>query len=157
MTSTPATSMPVGRLGQVGDAHAGGGHVDELTLVLEEEMVMLGRVGVEIGLGPVHRELAQEARFGELVQGVVDRRQRDRHAGPGRLVEQHLGRDVPVALAEQEPAQGHPLPGRAQAHAAQLVPQLGQRAAPPVQPGRWWTRYRRIKDRSSSAELNWCE
>jgi hypothetical protein len=24
-------------------------------------MVMLGRVGVEIGLGPVHRQLAQEA------------------------------------------------------------------------------------------------
>ncbi len=48
-------------LGQVGDAQARGGHVDDLALFLQEEMVMLGRVGVEIGLGPVHRQLAQEA------------------------------------------------------------------------------------------------
>ena len=36
-------------------------HVHELALVLEEEMVVLGGVGVEIGLGAIHRELAQEA------------------------------------------------------------------------------------------------
>ena len=62
----------------------------KLALVLEEEVVVLARVGVEIGLGAVDRELAQEPRFGELVQGVVDRGQRDRHPGAGGLVEQHL-------------------------------------------------------------------
>ena len=88
-------------------------------------------IGVEIGPGAVDRELAQEPGFRELVQGVVDGRERDRHAGPARLVEQHFGGDMPVALAEQQPAEGNPLPGRTQADPAQLVAQFGQRAAAP--------------------------
>lgn len=51
----------VRRLGQVGDAEAGRGHVDEFALIFQEEVVMLGRVGVDIGLGPIDGELAQQA------------------------------------------------------------------------------------------------
>lgn len=46
------------------DADAGGRHVHEPAL-LQEEMVVLGGIGVEIGLGAVHRELAK-ADFREL-------------------------------------------------------------------------------------------
>ena len=95
-------------------------------LVFEEEVVMLGGIGVEIGLGPIHSELAQKAGFRELVQGVVDGRQRDRNTGARRLVEQNFGGDVPIALAKQQPSEGDALPRRTQAHAAQLVPQFGQ-------------------------------
>ena len=83
----------------------------------------------KIGLAPVDRELAQQPDLGELVQGVVDGGERDRDAGPRRLLEQHLGRDVPVALAEQEPAERDALARRPQAHAPQLVPQVRERAA----------------------------
>src|SRR5687767_8570932 len=38
------------RLRQIADAHPRGRHVDQFALVLEEEVVMLGRVGVEISL-----------------------------------------------------------------------------------------------------------
>jgi hypothetical protein len=40
--------------------------------------MVLGRVGVEIYVGPVDSELVQEACFRELVQGVADGGERDR-------------------------------------------------------------------------------
>jgi hypothetical protein len=104
-------------------------HVHHHVLAFDEEVVVLDGVGVEIGLAALQRELAQEPDFRELVQGVVDGGERDWDASARRLVEQHLGRDVPVALAEQEPAQRDALARRAQAHAAQLVPQVRERAA----------------------------
>ena len=39
---------------------------------------------------------------GELVQRIVDGRQRDRHAGGERLLVQLLGRQMAVALGEQQ-------------------------------------------------------
>src|SRR5579863_2629291 len=47
-------------------------NIEQIVLVLDEEVMVLGIVGVEIGLGAVDRDLAQQADFGELVQRVVD-------------------------------------------------------------------------------------
>ena len=82
ITSTPAISMPLGRRRQVADRDRLARDVDEGILALDEEVVVLARVGVEIGLGAVDRELAQQPGFGELVQRVVDGRERDRDARP---------------------------------------------------------------------------
>ena len=74
----------------------------------------VGGVGVEIGLRAVDRDLAQQADLGELVQRVVDGRERHRHLGAARLLVEHLGGEVAVALAEQDPAERHALAGRPQ-------------------------------------------
>ena len=86
----------------------------------DEEVMVLGIVGVEIGLRAVDRDLPQQPDFGELVQRVVDGGKRHRHFGAVRFLVQHFRRDVPVALGEQDPAERHALPGRAQADFAQL-------------------------------------
>ena len=95
------------------------GNVDQRVLALDEEMMMIRHVGVEIGLRAVDRDLAQQADIGELVQRVVDGRERDRDLGLGGLLVQHLGGEMPVALGEQDPAERHPLAGRAQPDLAQ--------------------------------------
>jgi hypothetical protein len=62
--------------------------------------MVVGRVGVKIGLRAIDRDLAQQTRFGELMQSVVDGCERDRDACAGRLFVELFGGDVPVALAE---------------------------------------------------------
>ena len=47
-------------------------NVDQFVVVFEIEVVMRGDVGIEIGLGAVDADLAQQARIGELIEGVVD-------------------------------------------------------------------------------------
>ena len=56
-TSTRATSKPSGGSGRRSTAHLGGGNVHQLVMTLHIEVVMVRRVGVEIGLGPVHPPL----------------------------------------------------------------------------------------------------
>ena len=46
-------------------------NVDQLVIVLEIEVMMRRDVGVEIGLGAVDADLAQQARIGQLVERVV--------------------------------------------------------------------------------------
>src|SRR6266545_1468182 len=104
---------------RLADDRVGIRNVEQRVLALDEEVMVLGIVGVEIGLGAVDRDLAQEAHVGELVQRVVDGRQRHRHLGLGGFLVEHLGGDVPVALAEQNPAERHALAGRTQAHIPQ--------------------------------------
>ena len=100
----------LGRLGQPLDADRAGRDVHQLAGMLAEEMVVVRRVGVEIGLGAFHRDLAQQARLGELVQRVVDRGERHRHFARQRLLVQRLRRDMAVALGEQQMRQRHALP-----------------------------------------------
>ena len=105
------------------------GDVEHLIVAFDEIMMVLVHIGVEIGLRPVHGEFAQQADFGELVQRVVDRRQRHRHfRARGPLVE-HFRGQVAVALAEQDPAERHALPRRTQAHLAQHRLDVVPRAA----------------------------
>ena len=95
-------------------------------VTLDEEMMVLTWIGVEIGLGAVNRELAQQARFSELVERIVDGGKRHRNTGARRFLEEDLCRDMAVALAEQQPAQRYPLARRTQADTPQLVTQIRQ-------------------------------
>src|SRR6185312_9548177 len=101
------------------DDHVGPRDVEHLVRAFDEEVVMRRDVGIEVGLGAVDRDLAQQADLGELVQRVVDGGERHRHLGAGRLLVEHLGGQMPVALAEQDPAERHALAGRTQADLAQ--------------------------------------
>ena len=76
-TSTCVTAMPGGGVGQVLDDDRGGGDVDHPLLVFEIEMVMVRSVGIEIAARRVDRHFPQQPRCPELVQRVVNRRQRD--------------------------------------------------------------------------------
>ncbi|MNT59329.1 hypothetical protein D3C72_1968310 [compost metagenome] len=60
------------RLRQIADLDIAHGDIEDLVLTFDEEVVMVGDVGVEIGLGAFHREHADHARLGELMQRVVD-------------------------------------------------------------------------------------
>ena len=92
----------VGRLRKVFDAHRTGVDVEHPVLAFDEEVVMVRRVGVEIGLDALDGEDAQEAGLGELMQRVVDRRQRDRNAGDQRLLVQLLRRKMTIAVGEEQ-------------------------------------------------------
>ena len=70
-------------------------------------------VGVEIGFGAVDADLAQQAGIGQLVERVVDGRERHRNLGQRRFLIEHFRSEVARALAEQQPAQSHALAGRA--------------------------------------------
>src|SRR5262249_19835014 len=81
--------------------------------------MMGGDIGVEIGLRAINRDLSQQSYFGELVQGVVDRRERYRDFRARCLFVEHFGSQVPIAFAEQDPTQRHALTGWAQTNFTQ--------------------------------------
>ena len=111
--------MPSGGCGQIGDADAAA-HVDQPALAFDEEVVVVADIGVEIGAGAVDRDFAQKPRLGELVQRVVDGGERDAHAGRLRLGVQVLGRNVAVALGEEDAAELDALARRPQPGMAKL-------------------------------------
>ena len=111
--------MPSGASGSPSMRIDAGRDIQQPAGMLAEEMVVVRRVGVEIGLGAFHRDLAQEARLGELVQRIVDGGERHRHFLGQRLLVQRLGRDVTVALGEEEMRQRHALPRGPEPRAAQ--------------------------------------
>lgn len=76
-------------------------------------------VGVEIGVAGIHHDLAQQLCLDELVQRIVDSRERHPDRRLDRFAVQLLGGDVPVTLLEQESGQRQPLPGRPQMRRAQ--------------------------------------
>ncbi|MNL62275.1 hypothetical protein D3C87_1862840 [compost metagenome] len=82
---------------------------------------MVGDVGVEVGLGAFHREHADHAGLGELMQRVVDGCQRNRHAGDDRLFMQFFNGQVTVALGEDQIGKRDTLTRRAQTRAAQSL------------------------------------
>src|SRR5262249_47611473 len=86
-------------------------------------------VRVEIGLRAINRDLPQESYFGELVQGVVDRRKRHRDFRAGCLFVEHLGSQMPIAFSEQDPAQRHALAGWTPPDLTQHRPFVMQRAS----------------------------
>src|SRR5205085_11950646 len=86
--------------------------VHQATLGLDEEMVVIGDVGIEIRALPADGDLAQQTCALELMQRVVDGCQRHPLAGLYGLLVQDLGSDVAVAVAEQQRCQCYPLPAR---------------------------------------------
>ena len=115
-------------------------NVDQLVIVLEIEVVMGRHVGVEIGLGAVDADLAQQAGIGQLVERVVDGRQRHRNLGQRGFLVQHFSGQVAGTLAEQQPAQRHALPGRPETgrlqHLVDVMPRAaGQGRVMPSAPG----------------------
>src|SRR6185369_17533463 len=93
--------------------------IEHLILAFDKEVMMSGYVSVEIGLRTINRDLSQQSYFGELVQGVVDRRERYRDFRAGCLFVEHFGGEVPIAFAEQDPAQRHALTGWTQPNLTQ--------------------------------------
>ena len=92
------------------DHDIGRGDVQQVVALLDEEVMVLSIVGVEIGLRSLERELAQQSCILELMQRVVDGRQRDVLAHARYLAMQALGRHVTVTLTEQKRGQQQPLP-----------------------------------------------
>ena len=104
---------------QIADRQIADGDIEHVVFTLDEEVMVIGDVGVEIGLGAFHGENADHPGLGELVQRVVDCRQRHRHAGGDGFLVQFLDRQVPVALGKQEIPEGNALAGRTKAGTAQ--------------------------------------
>jgi hypothetical protein len=103
-----------------GNAHAVGrrnidfrqpflGNVRQLLRVLAIEVEVRPGLGVVPELGLVDRNLAQESAAGEFVERVLDCAEGRREAYRPRLLIEHLGREMPVAGAEERPAEVDPL------------------------------------------------
>src|SRR5262249_33023949 len=104
--------------GRLADHHIGRGNVEQIVLLFDEEVMVLGIVGVEIGFRAVDGDLPQQPDFGELVQRVVDGGERHRHFGAVGFLVEHFRGDVAVAPCGQDTAERPALPGRSQADLA---------------------------------------
>src|SRR5262249_48324695 len=80
------------------------GNVHEFIFILDEKVMVSGIVGVEVGLGRIHRDLTQQAEVGELVQRVVHRGERHRHFGASSFLVKHFRRYMTVAFSEENPS-----------------------------------------------------
>ena len=80
------------------------GNVNQLVVILEIEVMMRRHVGVEIGFGAVDADLTQQTGIGQLVERVVDGRERHWNLGQRRFLVEHFRGEVARALAEQQPA-----------------------------------------------------
>ena len=74
-------TMPSGGVRDAVNSDRVSRNVHELAVLFDEEVVVVRRVGVEIGLAAVDRELAQKAGLGELMQRIVDGGERHLLAG----------------------------------------------------------------------------
>ncbi len=90
--------------------------------------MVIADIRIEIRPSRLDHDLAQQANVGELVQRVVDRRERYPHLLGERLLVQLLGRHVAVAGAEQQPGQRDPLPSRTQRRGLQTQQDRGAQA-----------------------------
>jgi hypothetical protein len=97
---------------------------------LAEEMVVIGRIGIEIRAARLDDDLVQEPGIGELMQGVVDRRERYRDPRRHRFAMQLLGSDVTFTVFQQEPCQSKALARWPEIHRTQAL-----------QGGRWGRRH----------------
>ena len=100
MTSTRRISVPAGGSGRPLTTTSSPGMSCSVPSDVAEEMMVIGRVGVEVRAARLDHDLAQQPGRGELVQRVVDGRQRHRDVGTRRLAVQLLGGDVAVAAFE---------------------------------------------------------
>src|SRR5690606_20055245 len=75
----------------------------------------IGRIGVEIGTGPLDGQDSEKPGLGELMQRGINRRQRHGYPGKYRLLMQFLRRDMAIPLCKQQIGQRNTLPRRPQA------------------------------------------
>ena len=68
--------------------------------IFEKEVMMVTDIGIDIGAAGIHHHLAQQPCLDELVQRIVDGRERHPDRGLDRFAVQLLGGDVPVTLLE---------------------------------------------------------
>ena len=100
MTSTRSTFMPLGGCGNASNCYGGARNVDQHSLIFQIEMLVIADVGIEIRAPCFHRHLAEQARLRELVHRVVDRGERNPHAGLMSLFVQAFGGHMAIAVAE---------------------------------------------------------
>ncbi len=86
---------------------------------LAEEMMMVVDVGVEIRAPGLDHDLAQQPGRGELMQRVVDGRERHRDRRGERLAVQLLGGDVAIAASNSSRVKRKALASRPQPSRAQ--------------------------------------
>ena len=94
----------------------GAGDIEQLVGPFHEEVAMLGGISIEIGFRALNSYLSQEPDFSELMQRIVDGRERHWNFGASGLLVKHFGSEVAVAFAEQDPAKRHALAGRTQSN-----------------------------------------
>jgi hypothetical protein len=90
--------------------------------------MMLARVRIEVGAGGIDNDLAQETGGDELMQCVIDGRQRYLDVRCERLLMQSLRGDMPVAVLKQQPRQREALAGGTQIGAAQEINNAAERS-----------------------------
>lgn len=100
------------------------GNVDKFLVGRVVKMVVMAGIGVEIGTLGIDHDLTQQASFGELMQGVVDRRQRHADARFYRFAMQNFRRDMPITGAIKQTRQVTPLACWPKPCGAQVVAQV---------------------------------
>ncbi len=114
MTSIRLIVAPAGGGGRLPTETSSLGMSCSMPLELAEEVVMILDVGVEVGATRFDHHFAQDPAVDELVQRVVDGRQRYRDGRGQRFAVQLLGGDVAIAVFKEEPGQGEALARRPQ-------------------------------------------
>ena len=119
---------------RLADDHLCTRDIEHLVLAFDEEMMVRCDVRVEIGFLAINSHLPQEPDFGELVQCVVDGRQRYWHFRSRRFFVEHFGCEMAIAFAKKYPTQRHSLAGRAQAdftqHCLHVMPRTASQRRP---------------------------
>ena len=82
--------------------------------------MVVRHIGIEIGPRAFNGDLPEQARVGELMQRVVDRRQRDRNIRRHRFFMKPFGGNMTMPAAKQNRRKGNPLTRRPQACGAQI-------------------------------------
>src|SRR5688572_3808637 len=114
-----ADAHAFGRLRQAVHTDRAFGDVQQTTILLDIEMAVVRRVGVEVRPRAVDRQLAHETGPLELMQGVIDSRKRDALAARDGLRVQDFRRYVASMIGEQKPAKREALARWAQSGPAQ--------------------------------------
>ena len=89
--------------------------------VLEEEVMMLGCVGIKIRTSGIHYDFAKQSRFYELMKGIVNGSQRNIDRCCDCFFVQIFRSDMPIPILEQQPGESESLPGRPKFRAAQKI------------------------------------
>ncbi len=121
ITSTRRISAPSGRLRQLANHDQLAGYILQAAGRLAKEVMVIRHIGIEIGPSGFDHDLAQHPDGGELVQRVVDGRQRDRNRVGLRLAVQVLGGYMAIDPLEQQAGESKTLPRRAQPRRAQTL------------------------------------
>ncbi len=102
---------PGGWLGKPAENDRIAWYVFQAPNVFKVEMMVPGRVGIEIGFAGIDDHFVKQANLHELMQGVVNGRQRDPNARVDRVGVKRLCGHVTMRVPKKKAGQGEPLPG----------------------------------------------